>query len=285
MLASGKGFCSTAMTVRPQSARSSSAWFEGSMQPSEAIMEAESAYRAGDYAPCVRILHRLFLDDITFFEAEAARYIASVPVSDCSNFWVPPKDLYPDNGNVESIFDFIYARGIWGGGSGRGSDLSRTVLYVGYIQALMDRHDVRTVVDLGCGDWRFSRHIDFSGRDYIGFDVVPSVVAANRAAFGASNIRFEQADLSAGEAFPACDLILCKDVLQHLSNARVSTILSKCGTARLVLVTNDYHPGNSDCRDGETRPLDVTAPPFGFPARPVLRFGTKISVLCENSAL
>jgi len=91
------------------------------MQPSEAIMQAESAYRAGDYGPCVRILHRLFVDDITFFEAEAARYVASVPASDRSQFWSPPKDFYPDREKIESIFDFIYARGVWGGGSGCGS--------------------------------------------------------------------------------------------------------------------------------------------------------------------
>ena len=183
----------------------------------------------------------------------------------------------------EAIFDFIYARGVWGGGSGAGSDFSRTVLYVAYVQALMDRHDVRSVLDLGCGDWRFSRYLDFSGRDYTGFDVVPSVVAANRAAFGTPNIRFEQADLSTHPEFAPCDLILCKDVLQHLSNARVSAILSKCGVARLALITNDYHPENSDCRDGETRPLDVTAPPFGFSARPVLRFGRKVSFLSERA--
>ena len=108
--------------------------------------------------------------------------------------------------------------------------------------------------------------------------------AANRAAFGGPNIRFEQADLSTHPAFPACDLILCKDVLQHLSNGRVSAILSKCVAARRALITNDYHPENSDCRDGETRPLDVRAPPFGFSSRPVLRFGRKVSFLWEHAA-
>jgi SAM-dependent methyltransferase len=253
------------------------------MQPSEAIADAESAFREGDYPRCVRSVHRLFMDDLTLFEAEAARYAGSVLVSDRSRFWTAPKDLYPKTDTVESIFDFIYARAVWGGGSGAGSDLSRTVLYVAYVQALMDRHDVRSVLDIGCGDWRFSRYLDFSGRNYTGFDVVSSVIAANRTAFGASNIQFEQADLSTHPGFAPCDLILCKDVLQHLSNARVSAILSKCGGARLALITNDYHPGNSDCRDGETRPLDVTAPPFGFPARPVLRFGRKVSFLSERA--
>jgi SAM-dependent methyltransferase len=254
------------------------------MHPSEAIAAAESAYREGDYPRCVHLLHRLFMDDLAFFEGEAVRYVGSVPASDRSQFWTVPKDFYPDSENVESIFDFIYARSVWGGGSGAGSDLSRTVLYIAYVQALMDRYDVRSVLDLGCGDWRFSRYLDFSGRDYTGFDVVPSVVATNRAVFGAANIRFEQADLSAHLELAPCDLILCKDVLQHLSNARVSAILSKCSAAHLVLVTNDYHPENSDCRDGETRPLDVTAPPFGFTARPVLRFGRKVSFLSERAA-
>ena len=254
------------------------------MEPSQAIAAAVSAYREGDYPRCLRTLHRLFVDDLAFFEGEAARYASSVTASDRSQFWVAPKDFYPDTERVESIFDFIYTRAVWGGGSGAGSDLSRTVLYIAYVQALMDKHDVRSVVDLGCGDWRFSRYLDFSGRDYTGFDVVPSIVAANREAFGAANIRFEQADLSTHPAFPACDLILCKDVLQHLSNGRVSAILSKCVAARRALITNDYHPENSDCRDGETRPLDVRAPPFGFSSRPVLRFGRKVSFLWEHAA-
>jgi SAM-dependent methyltransferase len=253
------------------------------MQPSEAIAAAESAYREGDYPRCVRMLHRLFVDDLAFFEGEAARYAGSVPASDRSQFWQPPEDFYPDTEKVESIFDFIYARAVWGGGSGAGSDLSRTVLYVAYVQALMDRHDVRSVLDLGCGDWRFSRYLDFTGRVYTGFDVVPSVVGANRETYRAPNIRFEQADLSAYPELPPCDLILCKDVLQHLSNGRVAAILSRCRMARLALITNDYHPENLDCRDGETRPLDVRAPPFGFSARPVLRFGRKVSFLSESS--
>jgi SAM-dependent methyltransferase len=249
------------------------------VQASDAIAEVDAAYREGDYPRCIRALHGLLVDDLTLFESEAARYAATLPTSDRSQFWTAPKDFYPDTGKLESIFDFIYARRVWGGGSGAGSDLKHTVLYVAYVQALMDRREVRSVLDLGCGDWRFSRYLDFSGRNYVGFDIVPSVVAANRDAFGAPNIHFEHADLSTHPKFDPCDLILCKDVLQHLSNARVSAILSKCCTARLALITNDYYPVNADCRDGETRPLDVTAAPFGLVAHPVLRFGKKVSFL------
>jgi 2-polyprenyl-3-methyl-5-hydroxy-6-metoxy-1,4-benzoquinol methylase len=248
------------------------------VQASDAA-EAESAYREGDYPRCIRALHRLLSDDLAFFESDAACFAAEFPTSERSQFWTPPKDFYPDDGKLESIFDFIYARGVWGGGSGAGSDLKHTVLYVAYVQALMDKHDIRSVLDLGCGDWRFSRYLDFSGRNYVGLDIVPSVVAANQTAFGASNIRFEHADVSAYPKFAPHDLILCKDVLQHLSNARVSAILSRCSAGHLALITNDYYPENLDCRDGETRPLNVTAPPFNLAARPVLRFGKKVTFL------
>ncbi len=249
------------------------------MKASHALADAEAAYRQGDYAGSIHALYRLLSADLANFETEAARYVAAFPASDRSQFWIAPNDFYPDPAKLESIFDFIYARGVWGGGSGAGSDLKHTVLYVAYVQALMDTRKIGSVLDLGCGDWRFSRYLDFSGRNYLGLDIVPSVIAANRAAFGASNIHFEQADISAHSEFGPCDLILCKDVLQHLSNARVSKILSGCCSARLALITNDYHPANIDCRDGETRPLNVTAPPFGLAARPVLRFGSKIAFL------
>ena len=75
------------------------------MQPSEAIADAESAFREGDYPRCIRSVHRLFMDDLTLFEGEAARYAGCVLVSDRSRFWTAPKDLYPKTDTVESIFD------------------------------------------------------------------------------------------------------------------------------------------------------------------------------------
>ena len=252
------------------------------MNTTAALAEAEAAYRRGDYVHCIAVLYRLLRADLAFFEAEAARYVATFPAEDRSQFWTAPKDFYPEPAKLESIFDFIYAKGVWGGGSGAGSDLKFTVLYVAYIQALMDTHQIRSVLDLGCGDWRFSRYLDFSACDYIGLDIVPSVIAANTATFGKTNIRFEQADVSDIADFGPRDLILCKDVMQHLSNGRVSNILETFRTARFALVTNDYHPANSDCRDGETRPLDVARPPFNLAARPVLRFGGKIAFLMAH---
>ena len=103
------------------------------------------------------------------------------------------------------------------------------------------------------------------------------VVAANREKYGTAKIRFERGDATRIDALPHYDLLLCKDVLQHLSNANVRAFLGKIDRSACVLITNDYHPANDDCGDGSTRPLDIARPPFDFPARPVLTFGGKVS--------
>jgi 2-polyprenyl-3-methyl-5-hydroxy-6-metoxy-1,4-benzoquinol methylase len=82
------------------------------------------------------------------------------------------------------------------------------------LQAFLRDNAVRSVVDVGCGDWQFSRLIDCSGLDYRGFDVVPAVIEAHRAAFGREGVRFDLLEDFA--ALPEADLVLRKDVLQHL---------------------------------------------------------------------
>src|SRR5260370_20775386 len=147
------------------------------MKASDALADAEAAYRQGDYAGSIHALYRLLSADLGNFETEAARYVAAFPASDRSQFWIAPNDFYPDPVKLESIFDFIYARGVWGGGSGAGSDLKRTVVYIAYVQALMDTYKVGSVLDLGCGHLRFSRNLAFSDLNYYGIDILPYFIA------------------------------------------------------------------------------------------------------------
>ena len=41
--------------------------------------------------------------------------------------------------------------------------------YVKSLHALAERR-IRTVVDLGCGDWQFSKYVDWRGIEYHGYD-------------------------------------------------------------------------------------------------------------------
>jgi SAM-dependent methyltransferase len=172
--------------------------------------------------------------------------------------------------------------------SGPGSDPVRTRAYRRLLEKLLRRHRVRSVVDLGCGDWASSRLVDWSGIDYLGLDVVPFAIEHCRTHYSRPGVRFEVCDLIQEEPPPA-DLLICKEVLQHLPNAGVHRALSFLGRYRLALLVNDLcatyrQPGwfkrprtvsaapNLEIKLGSYRPLHLTGEPFNLNARRVLRY-------------
>jgi 2-polyprenyl-3-methyl-5-hydroxy-6-metoxy-1,4-benzoquinol methylase len=163
------------------------------------------------------------------------------------------------------VFSKIYKEDLWHGGSGAGSKLENVKEYVEVLQKYIDKPEVKTVLDLGCGDWQFSKFLDLSSVSYLGVDVVESVIESNSTSYSASNIKFISRDITTYEV-PKADLIICKDVLQHLSNKDVVTILVKIITSsKFSLITNDFKPENTENKDinnGDYRCLDLTLSPF-----------------------
>src|SRR5215831_10339636 len=82
----------------------------------------------------------------------------------------------------QQIFSDVYQSHSWLGDSrsGPGSDPERTVEYRRLLQQFLREHEIRRVLDLGCGDWSFSRLIDWDGISYVGVDVVASVINNNQ---------------------------------------------------------------------------------------------------------
>jgi hypothetical protein len=93
---------------------------------------------------------------------------------------------------------------------------------------------------------------------------VPSIVARNQSIYSTKNISFIQLDASAG-SLPSADLLICKDVLQHLPNAHVQQILNQAKKFKYCLFVNDInyiYMSNQDIEVGGYRPLDLTQAPF-----------------------
>ena len=163
------------------------------------------------------------------------------------------------------VFSKIYKEDLWHGGSGAGSKLENVKEYVEILQKYIDKPEITTVLDLGCGDWQFSKFLDLSSVSYLGVDVVESVIESNSTSYSASNIKFISRDITTYE-LPKVDLIICKDVLQHLCNKDVVTTLVKIITSsKFSLITNDFNPEkteNKDIDNGDYRCLDLTLSPF-----------------------
>jgi SAM-dependent methyltransferase len=194
---------------------------------------------------------------------------------------------------LTNTFNRIYAEGTWGrdvagkGVSGTGSTLEITREYRAYVEDFIKKHNVKSVVDAGCGDWNFSSAIDWNGASYLGVDIASDVIATVRARHEKANVKFRVGDIT--DELPAADLLISKDVLQHLSNKLVHNFIEnnlRKGKYKWVILTNDRGSKNPDIANGGYHAIDLAAPPFevrGLVDLPI-KFGnetTKITSLLD----
>lgn len=177
---------------------------------------------------------------------------------------------------MSNRFQEIYERNEWTHGSGEGSLEIQTRGYRAFLQDFLSKKKIRTVVDMGCGDWQFSKLIDWTGIDYHGFDVAPVVISNNVDQFASDNVSFSHYSGDAGELPPA-DLLIVKDVLMHLPNQTVSDFLPNLKKYKYALITNCTNPMNAsdvnkDIQLGDFRYLDLRLPPFNLDSELVYSF-------------
>ena len=169
-----------------------------------------------------------------------------------------------EQSSLRSAFQTIYQKEAWGRGSGLGSSPANTIEYRAFVERFIEANHIRNITDLGCGDWQFSHLIDWSQVDYLGLDVVPEIIAQNRSRFALPNLRFKE--LTAINDLPGGDLLLSKEVLQHLPNQMIAEYLAAIRQKyRFALLTNSVEPKgrvNIDIAAGEYRPLRLWDAPF-----------------------
>jgi hypothetical protein len=133
------------------------------------------------------------------------------------------------------------------------------------------RLEAPTLLDVPCGDFTWMARVDLSGIDYIGGDIVATIVEKNNRLHSSSSRRFMDLDLTR-DSLPAADVLLCRDCLVHLSYANIRAVLANVARSSIRYLLTTSFPGrndNYDVADGDWRALDLEAPPFSFP-EPVL---------------
>jgi SAM-dependent methyltransferase len=183
---------------------------------------------------------------------------------------------------LAETFQQIYRTKAWGNDSqaffsGAGSRGTASDQYCEAVADFIGEHKIKSVVDLGCGDYSVGRRIvAATGVTYMGIDVVPELIEHHRNSIKDPGVSFQCADIS-NDPLPAADLCLIRQVLQHLSNAEIARVLANAGHFPLVLVSEDVpvHPKSLN-RDKPHGP-DVRAfygsgvyldhPPFSQPAQ------------------
>lgn len=146
------------------------------------------------------------------------------------------------------LFDEIYSTRRWGVSdetsdgvsSGQGSRYENIKGYVDLVVGIVQETRSRSILDVGCGDYRVGRMImERLGPavSYVGVDASKAIIERNTKLAGAANVRFIQIDAVNAE-LPQADLILIREVLQHLCLADVSSILRQVPKYRENIITN-----------------------------------------------
>jgi SAM-dependent methyltransferase len=151
---------------------------------------------------------------------------------------------------TRDVFTYIYENNQWGGHkgeyfSGTGSDEYNARLYSEAIKKFIKEHNIRKVLDLGCGDFTVGSKLQVEGAEYFGIDIVEKLIERNQQKHENTNIRFQCLDIISDE-LPESELCLIRQVLQHLSNSQILCILEKLKKYKYVLITEHYPPTDKD---------------------------------------
>jgi hypothetical protein len=168
------------------------------------------------------------------------------------------------------VFSAYYRNNKWGdpdSRSGKGSNLRATQDLRPQLPPLFAELGVKSLVDLPCGDFFWMQHVDLSGISYLGGDIVPELIASNKAKYAGDGIEFAVIDLITGP-IPKADLIFVRDCLVHLSHAHVAAALANIqasGSSYLLTTLYPSTENNDDIVTGQWRALNLTKAPFNLP--------------------
>jgi FkbM family methyltransferase len=169
-----------------------------------------------------------------------------------------------------NVFTQIYETGVWGdngiseykGSSGDGSLVEKNQEYIGFLKSFIKEKDIKSVSDLGCGDWKCGNLIyDDLPISYNGYDAYGKLVEYNQRTFGNQKYSFKQLDfLNFPEQIEQADICIIKDVLQHWPLKSIYTFLDTiCNSKKFkyIIITNCSYQNkdDTDIPMGQFRPL------------------------------
>jgi hypothetical protein len=177
---------------------------------------------------------------------------------------------------MEEIFTNIYEQLKWGddnndyykGNSGKGSEIFYNEdFYIPLIKKLIQVNEIKTVVDLGCGDFKCGKILyDDLDITYTGYDTYKKIIDYHlQNNYDTNKYNFHHLDIyEKKEIICGGDLCIIKDVLQHWSIPTIYNFLDYLTSSKkfkLILICNccnqkeDDENDEDNKNDGCSRPL------------------------------
>lgn len=172
---------------------------------------------------------------------------------------------------MQDTFEHIADTNLWGSPestSGVGSSHLETNALKAYLQNLLHTYQIKTLIDAPCGDCHWIRTLDLSHIQYIGVDILRTLITHHQQKNISPNVQFLHLDVT-NDQVPKGDLILCRDALVHFSYADIFKTLThfkNSGATYLLTTTFTETDKNEDIVTGDWRPINLQRAPFNFSA-------------------
>lgn len=151
---------------------------------------------------------------------------------------------------TKAAMEQVYALKLWGDNgtnfySGEGSHHATIVRpYLEAVTSFLTSFEKPLIVcDLGCGDFNIGKELVQFTQKYIAVDIVPELVKRNKTTFTADNLVFQCLDIAVDD-LPVGDCALVRQVLQHLSNTEIKSIVRKLAHFKYVILTEHLPKGD-----------------------------------------
>jgi len=175
--------------------------------------------------------------------------------------------------DLDQYFDDIYKNNGFNGiesKSGEGSSTDATSAIRTALPDIFRKLNIRSILDLPCGDLNWMSHISLDGISYLGGDISESIIKDNGEQYRKFG-NFIKIDVTK-EVPPKVDLILSRDLLVHLQNELCTqAIRNFCASGSTWLLTTTFtkRKANLDFKTDPNeifwRPLNLEIEPFNFP--------------------
>jgi hypothetical protein len=144
----------------------------------------------------------------------------------------------------------VYEMKLWGNNnarfySGEGSHQQTIVKpYIEAVSSFLNTFKTPiTVCDLGCGDFNVGKQLVQHAKKYVAVDIVENLIVYNKKMFKEENLEFYCLDI-AKDTLPVGDCVIVRQVLQHLSNKEVQSIVHKLAGFKFIILTEHTPQGN-----------------------------------------